>query len=348
MRRSLLSSLILGAFAVTGSAHAGLVLDLNGAGAGGQIEATALDWAPTSFLAQGGNTAITNFVTSNGTCVDVSCTFDNFLHAKLTAYKPSGSDNFVGIGSSFGEITMVAKFTEVVTDVGVLGGLPSAQFSTTGAGYIEFYWSGTANSSALTGGGFNDGTLIGRLEGIEVGKIGMFTVTSLTGVALDGTSGDDPNDDYPGQLTVSGTGSQEVIGAGTTLVELDANFFKTALAGFSINFENISIGLPYSSVDPSDCFNTTANASAVGTSGQVSTCDDVHQLAAYSGQTNATGYTPVVGVTNGLNSASPDFVAQSDFNSAVTGQVPEPSSVALLGVALGALGFAVSRRRRRG
>ena len=61
MRKNVLGALISSAFAFSGAAHAGLVLDLNGSLAGGVITADALDWAPTSFLAKGGNSAISAF-----------------------------------------------------------------------------------------------------------------------------------------------------------------------------------------------------------------------------------------------------------------------------------------------
>jgi len=345
MRKTLTAALIGAAFAFGGQAHAGLTLDLNGAAAGGVITADALDWAPTSFLAQGGNRAIRNF--QNGACANNGCNFEVLTHAKLTAYAPTGSNSFIGLSGFGGEITMVARYTETV--IGAVGGLfPTAQFQSTGAGYLEFYFNPTGSATPandLTGSGFNAGRLIGRLEGVTVGAFGSFTNTNLNPVLLDQTA---DGNQYGTQQTIRGSGSQDSLRAGTTSVFLDPLFFLTAFSDFRINYENISIGLPFSSVNPSDCFNNVARTNAqVGTSGFASTCNTTHVNGAYSMQNAGDpGYLPVVGAINGLGLASDDFVAQTDYNSSVRGTVPEPGSLALVGLALASLGFAATRRRR--
>ena len=343
MRKSMISALIGSVFAL-GSAHAGLMLDLNGGAAGGQINASALDWFQTSFLALGGNTAINKFAMSGGTCpVPADCTFDVLTHAKLTGFTDAASGTSGSLPAFGGEITMVARYTEKVTAFGLTaGGNPQAEFSSTGAGWIEFFYSAAQDSAALSGGGYNNGTLIGRLQGVQVGRNGGFTVFNTDGIALDGFG----TDDYDGQLTVEGSGFQQSLKAGVGGPNaLDPTFFLTALSDFTLNFQNISIDTPYGTTNPSDCFTTAQTAAAVGTSGLLSTCNFAHVDGLYSAQANPTGYTPVVGVTNGLSiTGAPDFVAQTDFNSAVNGTVPEPGSLALVGLALAGLGFAARRR----
>ncbi len=340
MRKNLIGALVAGAFGVAaGGAQAALTFDLNGAAGGGVISVQAFDWAPTSFLALGGNTAIAAFnAGGSGAAVE----FDVLTHAKLSAYI-DGNGVSQSLPAGFGEITLVGRFTERVTGFAVVGGNPFATFATTGAGWAQMYYSDTAgagNSDNLTGANFNDGRLIMTADGVGVAAGSFLVDATKPVVALDGAGADD----YPGQMTVQGSGSQGNIAFGTTGIALDDTFFKTTLASFSILFSNISIGLPYISVDPSDCFNGTKNGAAPGTDGQVTQCALNHVLGDYAAQGADGGVRPVTGAINGVNQSGPDFVAQTDYNSPVNG-VPEPGMLALLGLAFGALGLA-SRRRR--
>ena len=71
MRKNILGALIASAFAIGGTAHAGLIIDLDGTTTNNPafvINADALDWAQTSFLARGGVSAIGAFQLTGGAC----------------------------------------------------------------------------------------------------------------------------------------------------------------------------------------------------------------------------------------------------------------------------------------
>ncbi|HEY7166737.1 MAG TPA: PEP-CTERM sorting domain-containing protein [Candidatus Binatia bacterium] len=324
------------------SSAGAVLIDLDGSGgATGAVNIGSFDWNATSFLAQGGQTAIASF--SAGSCATVSCNFTVLSQGRLQGVNdPNGNPLVVnGLNTTY-EITYVARITETITSVAGT----QANFATVPSAsgqFVNIYFS-AINSNPLNGSGFNDGTQI--LRGTSVGNAtGNFTVSNGTAVALDNS----PNgNNYGTQQSITGSGRTDTIPFDTLTV--NPQFFQSALALFGISFSNLSQSVPFNSVDPMGCFvqtdqNQTQCSAYVHTANQP-----------YSGQPldGNGGVRPVVGATNGaacsntvpgIVSGCPDFVAQTDPNSPFTPlAVPEPASFLLFGIGLAGLYY--NRRKQ--
>ncbi len=348
IKKSILASACLLALGVGASAQAGVLFDPDGAaGADPAQDLGSLDWGPTSFLSLNGNLAVQNF--SNGLCAPGPadpCRFDTLVHANLIGTLDSSNsvNTPAGLNSTY-EITLVMRFTEVVT--GVLGDFSIFE-SVANTGFIEMYFDDTPDANDLTGFGFNDGDLMLTAQ-VSSAVIGNFTIANP---GVTGPLDTSPNgNQYTGQLTESGVGVQANIQ--TTVLSQDSNFFNNAIASLGLEFANISIGLPFISVDPSDCFTDVANGGNAATDAGFanSGCDNVHVDGLLNPvvQPSAGGLVPTLGTINTQlpeDGGGPDFIAQTDFNSPVTAAVPEPGSLLLIGAGLGLFGvWGVGRRR---
>jgi hypothetical protein len=321
IKQSLVSAALAVAF--SGAAQA-ITIDPDGAGAMGSINVDVLDWTV-------GNALITP-VDGNVQDPSVGDILQTYAHARLATFNYGGQP----VGGLFGnsEWTYVTGFREVVSDVSGTPGTGSATFQTINGGnnFFQIWYSNTAGtlSNNLTGLNFNNATLVLSAnvlawDATDPSNLGQTSFTANTPIdpvtgALQLVPLDAYNvDNYPNILSITGQGGGRI---GLDILFLNPLFFPGGLPDIITMDFDTQINLNYDKTDPSACF-WDGSAYIDGAGGQGTDCVNS------------------VGEINGLTGPNSVFMTDSSTNL----QVPEPMSLALMGLGLAGMGF-VGRRRK--
>jgi PEP-CTERM motif len=268
--------------------------------------AATIDEAPGNDLGIGG-------VVGGGGPLPVGTVIHDLYQANLTAVLGTASNILFANGAGGAFFTFVAGFSETVVASSAVGPTVTNSFGIDPGGFFKICAQGALGSD-LNGTGFSCGTGATILSGHVVS--GNATQTGfLTSLAPLDQSPDGNN--YPGITTVTSSGAANL----TLQVDsVNTGYFPDLLQGgfITTSLTNTSNITPFGQVNPSSQFSI----------------DGV-----------ANGGTPNnIGTINGIT--GPNFQFQADANSSFQRTVPEPGTLALLGIAIAGMG-GIARRRSK-